>query len=61
MTGAILNYNKIQTWEQFTPVSATTEDNRIIITFRQFDDQRLDVECTNYEYTIPREAIVTAN
>lgn len=61
LTGAILNINKIQTWNKFTPVSAVTEDKKIIITLKQFDDKRLDVECTNYELTIPKNALTTSN
>ena len=58
-TGATLDPSTIQTWNRFTAVSATTSDKTLTITLRQFDDQRLDVECTNYELTIPRYAIVT--
>ena len=61
LTGAILNINKIQTWNKFTPVSAVTEDKKIIITLKQFDDKRLNVECTNYELTIPKNALTTQN
>ena len=28
---------------------------------KQFDDKRLDVECTNYELTIPKNALTTSN
>ena len=59
VTGATLDPSTIQTWNRFTAVSATTSDKTLTITLRQFDDQRLDVECTNYELTIPRYAIVT--
>lgn len=61
LTGAILNINKIQTWNKFTPVSFYNQDKKIIITIKQFDDKRLDVECTNYELTIPKNALTTAN
>lgn len=56
---ASLDFNNIQTWNKFKAISATTNDKTITLTLRQFDDQRLDVECTNYEVTIPRRAIVT--
>lgn len=52
--GVTLNYEKIQSWNRFTPISATTEGKKITITFRQYDDQRLSVDCNNYEITIPR-------
>ena len=61
LTGSNLNINKIQTWNKFTPVSVVTEDKKIIITLKQFDDKRLDVECTNYELTIPKNALTTEN
>lgn len=61
MTGAILDPNSIQTWDQFTAVDSTTNDKTVTLTLRQFDDQRLDVECTNYEVTIPRHALTTTN
>lgn len=59
VTGATLDPSLIQTWNKFTAVSATTTDKTLTLTLRQFDDQRLDVECTNYEVTIPRRAILT--
>lgn len=59
LTGATLDINKIQTWNKFTPINATTNDNKITITLQQFDWQRLNVECNNYELTIPRGAITT--
>ena len=59
VTGATLDPSNIQTWNRFTAVSATSNDKTLTLTLRQFDDQRLDVECTNYELTIPRYAIVT--
>ncbi len=59
VTGATLDPSNIQTWNRFTAVSATSNDKTLTLTLRQFDDQRLDVECTNYEVTIPRRAIVT--
>lgn len=61
LTGSNLNINKIQTWNKFTPVSVVTEDKKIIITLKQFDDKRLNVECTNYELTIPKNALITSN
>lgn len=61
VTGAILDPSTIQTWDQFTAVDSTTNDKTLTITLRQFDDQRLDVECTNYEITIPRHALITTN
>lgn len=59
--GANLDPSTIQTWDQFTAVDSTTNDKTVTITLRQFDDQRLDVECTNYEVTIPRHALTTTN
>ena len=59
VTGATLDPSTIQTWNRFTAVSATANEKTLTLTLRQFDDQRLDVECTNYEVTIPRRAIVT--
>ena len=59
MTGATLNINKIQTWNQFTIINAVTNEKQITITLQQFDGQRLSVECTNYELTIPKNAINT--
>lgn len=59
VTGATLDTSLVQTWNRFTAVSYTTTDKILTLTLRQFDDQRLDVECTNYEVTIPRRAIVT--
>lgn len=59
VTGATLDPSTIQTWNRFTAVSATTSEKTLTLTLRQFDDQRLDVECTNYELTIPRRAILT--
>ena len=59
VTGATLDTSTIQTWNRFTAVSATTSEKTLTLTLRQFDDQRLDVECTNYELTIPRRAILT--
>lgn len=61
LTGAILNINRVQTWNKFNVVNSVTEDKKIIITLKQFDDKRLDVECTNYELTIPKNAITTSN
>lgn len=58
---AFLDISKIQTWNKFTPVSFYNQDKKIIITIKQFDDKRLDVECTNYELTIPKNALTTAN
>lgn len=57
----MLDISKIYIWNQFTPINATTNGKIITITLRQFDDQRLDVECTNYEITIPRHALTTTN
>ena len=59
VTGATLDTSLVQTWNRFTAVSYTTNDKTLTLTIRQFDDQRLDVECTNYEVTIPRRAILT--
>ena len=59
VTGATLDPSLVQTWNRFTAVSATSNEKILTLTLRQFDDQRLDVECTNYEVTIPRSAIVT--
>ena len=59
VTGATLDPSNIQTWNRFTAVSSTSNEKTLTVTLRQFDDQRLDVECTNYEVTIPRRAIVT--
>ena len=59
VTGATLDTSLVQTWNRFTAVSATSNEKTLTLTLRQFDDQRLDVECTNYELTIPRYAIVT--
>lgn len=59
LTGAILNPSSIQTWNHFTAISTQTDNKTITITFRQFDDQRLNVECNNYEVTIPKNAITT--
>lgn len=59
VTGATLDTSLVQTWNRFTAVSYTTTDKTLTLTLRQFDDQRLDVECTNYEVTIPRRAILT--
>ena len=59
VTGATLDSSTIQTWNRFTAVSATANEKTLTLTLRQFDDQRLDVECTNYEVTIPRRAILT--
>lgn len=59
VTGATLDPSTIQTWNRFTAVSATSNKETLTLTLRQFDDQRLDVECTNYELTIPRYAIMT--
>ena len=61
LTGAILNINRVQTWNKFNVVNSVTEDKKIIINIKQFDDKRLDVECTNYELTIPKNAITTSN
>ena len=61
LTGATLNINKIQTWNKFNVVNSVTEDKKIIVTIKQFDDKRLDVECTNYELTIPKNALTTSN
>ena len=61
LTGAILNINRVQTWNKFNVVNSVTEDKKIIITMKQFDDKRLDVECTNYEITIPKNALTTSN
>lgn len=61
LTGAILNINRVQTWNKFNVVNSVTEDKKIIITLKQFDDKRLDVECTNYELTIPKNALTTSN
>lgn len=58
---AFLDISKIQTWNKFTPVSFYNQDKKIIITIKQFDDKRLDVECTNYELTIPKNALTTSN
>lgn len=59
VTGATLDPSLVQTWNRFAAVSATSNDKTLTLTMRQFDDQRLDVECTNYEVTIPRRAIIT--
>lgn len=59
VTGATLDPSNIQTWNRFTAVSATSNKETLTLTLRQFDDQRLDVECTNYELTIPRHSIFT--
>ena len=56
-----LDISKIQIWNKFTPVSFYNQDKKIIITIKQFDDKRLDVECTNYELTIPKKALTTSN
>lgn len=56
-----LDISKIQTWNKFIPVSFYNQDKKIIITIKQFDDKRLDVECTNYELTIPKNALTTSN
>ena len=61
LTGATLNINKIQTWNKFNVVNSVTEDKKIIVTIKQFDDKRLDVECTNYELTIPKNDLTTSN
>ena len=53
--------SKIQTWNKFIPVSFYNQDKKIIITIKQFDDKRLDVECTNYELTVPKNALTTSN
>ena len=58
---AFLDISKIQTWNKFTPVSFYNQDKKIIITMKQFDDKRLDVECKNYELTIPKNALTTSN
>ncbi len=58
---AFLDISKMQTWNKFTPVSFYNQDKKIIITIKQFDDKRLDVECTNYELTIPKNALTTSN
>ena len=58
---AFLDISKIQTWNKFIPVSFYNQDKKIIITIKQFDDKRLDVECTNYELTIPKNALTTSN
>lgn len=58
---AFLDMSKIQTWNKFTPVSFYNQDKKIIITIKQFDDKRLDVECTNYELTVPKNALTTSN
>ena len=58
---AFLDISKIQTWNKFIPVSFYNQDKKIIITIKQFDDKRLDVECTNYELTIPKNALITSN
>ena len=58
---AFLDISKIQTWNKFAPVSFYNQDKKIIITMKQFDDKRLDVECTNYELTIPKNALTTSN
>lgn len=58
---AFLDISKIQTWNKFIPVSFYNQDKKIIITMKQFDDKRLDVECTNYEITIPKNALTTSN
>ncbi|MGP1582859.1 MAG: hypothetical protein ACTTH6_01340 [Candidatus Altimarinota bacterium] len=58
---AFLDISKIQTWNKFTPVSFYNQDKKIIITIKQFDDKRLDVECTNYELTVPKNALTTSN
>lgn len=58
---ATLDPSTIQTWNKFTAVDSTTNDKTLTITLRQFDDQRLDVECANYEITIPRHALTTTN
>ena len=53
-----LDISKVQTWEHFRVTEYTTEWKDIIITMKQFNDQRLELEkCTNYEITIPRDAI----
>lgn len=57
----IIDISKIQTWNQFTPIISTTDNKIITITLRQFNDQRLSVECTSYELTIPRHTITTTN
>ena len=59
VTGATLDPSSIQTWNRFTAVSSTSNEKTLTVTLRQFDDQRLDVECTNYEVTIPRRALTT--
>lgn len=59
VTGATLDPSVIQTWNRFTAVSTTSNEKTLTLTLRQFDDQRLDVECTNYEVIIPRRAIMT--
>lgn len=60
-TWATIDISKIQIWNQFTPINSVTQDNKIIITFQKFNWQRLDVECTSYELTIPRHTITTTN
>lgn len=59
ITEASINTNQVQLWDKFTVVDASTNDRTITLSIRQFDDQRLDVECTNYELTIPANAITT--
>ena len=61
VSDAALDPSTVQTWDHFTAISATTNQKTITLTLRQFDDQRLDVECTNYEVTIPRHALTTTN
>ena len=58
---AFLDISKIQIWNKFTPVSFYNQDKKIIITMKQFDDKRLDVECANYELTVPKNALTTSN
>ena len=60
VTGATLDPSTVQTWNRFAAVSSTSNEKTLTLTLRQFDDQRLDVECTNYEVTIPRRALTTA-
>lgn len=54
-----VNTSSIQIWDHFEVVSATTLEKTLTLTLRQFDYDRLAVECTNYEVTIPKHALTT--
>lgn len=49
----------INIWNHFEIISSTPHNNDIILQIKQFDGQRLSVECASYELTVPPWAIMT--